>query len=298
MRESEADLMTTRCELVTDVTESDIADVTGVFREMKKATATETTLPYRCTEAGEVVQKLQAALDGARAMVAQGKVAAERELQLQIRFKEAEEEKVIACRLLALAREELTQLQKEVRESKVREVPTRDVRKEVTSLVEAAMIGRTAEALRRQDTDCMLMKVAAREEVYKQTTHVNAATCCCYAVTQTILAAGAPAMDATNNPRLTSTVTEMLASASVGQQIDLYDHQISNFHFKEEEDREKVQEAVVNGRSRLVPFQILTKSLCRNTELTARARVNELFTGVTGLMDIVSTPPVDHEEAV
>ena len=103
-------------------------------------------------------------------------------------------------------------------------------------------------------------------------------------------------MDSTSNPRLSSAVTLVLASASVGQAIDLNDFQVNDF--QEEDDRAVVKQAVKEGRNSMVPFQILTNSLCVNAGQTAEARVQELFTEATGLMEVVLTPPVGREETI
>ena len=199
--------------------------------------------------------------------------------------------KVITCKLL----NELTQLQKQVRDETARVVPTRDVRGKATSLLETAIIGRAAEALRRQKTDGSLIKVAAREEVYRRTTQKHSTNCNCYLVTKATLDAGVLATDTTSDPRLTSAVTRVLKATDVGQLVDLNSHQISNYDFNDEEDLELIQEARWDERNNIASYQILMDSLCVDSRQTAEAKINGLLAEE---MMIVATPPVAAEEIV
>ena len=181
----------------------------------------------------------------------------------------------------------------------------------LVNVVEAAVTGRAAEALRRRATEELLMGVAAREQAYRANCEQNQASCSCYQRTAVDVASTPPLPAVADTSVLRSTVDVVLKSLSVGQPVNLDSHHIADYYFSDAADRELVNQARQTGRQNAATYRILESGLALNPRATAEAQVRRNWpfptsTRVPAIMPAVAqrtlvtmaTPPVALEETV
>ena len=139
----------------------------------------------------------------------------------------------------------------------------------MVEVLRTATINRAAEALRRKAGDRLLIGVATREQVFRQTTERNASRCDCHATAQEVLNTRDPLPEAASNPRLTLAITKALRSLSVGQTVRLDGHEIGHYDFRDEDDEALVRAALDEGRNNPAAYQVLEDSLCIDARQTA-----------------------------
>lgn len=263
--------------------------------------------PVGCESSSSMVASLQLVLAQAQNLATQDSRARERELGLQERVRQAEADREIAQNLLEMAQRELQEFRQQRQQHQPDPETTRENRRAVETLVEAAMVGRAAEALRRRSTEKLLIGVAASERVYRSTALRNRETCHCYDASRAALAAGTPLPEAESNQTLATTVEKVLKSMSVRQPVDMDAYLIGEYDFREGEDRRLVEEAIQDGKGNTATYQILASSLCLDPRSTAEAwvrdncpflLVSEQQSTVAEVPATVNTPPVGHKEVV
>ena len=154
------------------------------------------------------------------------------------------------------------------RETRGKPIPEA-TRSGMVEVLRTATINRAAEALRRKAGDRLLIGVATREQVFRQTTERNASRCDCHATALEVLSTRDPLPEAASNPRLTLAVTKALRSLSVGQTVRLDGHEIGQYDFRDEDDEALVRAALDEGRNNPATYQVLEDSLCIDARQTA-----------------------------
>ena len=114
---------------------------------------------------------------------------------------------------------------------------TETSRAAMVGLLETAITGRAAEALRRRSTEKLLIGVAASDQAFRRTTYQSRTSCRCHETTLVTLAAAAPLPTTANSRILKTTVDRVLKSLDVGQPVNLDSHQVGEYGFDDDEDR-------------------------------------------------------------
>ena len=147
----------------------------------------------------------------------------------------------------------------------------------VRNLVETAIVGRTAEALRRRETGRLLLGVASSDRIYRTTTYANRETCRCHIISQAALSAGNGLPETAGDAPLKQQVTEVVKSITVGQPVEIDEYLVGNYSFEDVEDRELVDKAIAAGKDDPATYRILTSGLCLNPRQTAERRTQEAW---------------------
>eukprot|EP00918_Siedleckia_nematoides_P091558 GHVU01201122.1.p1 GENE.GHVU01201122.1~~GHVU01201122.1.p1 ORF type:complete len:294 (+),score=39.20 GHVU01201122.1:88-882(+) len=180
-------------------------------------------------------------------------------------------------------------------------------------VVETAVVGRTAEALRRRATEELLIGVATCEQAFRSVTQQNRAVCRCFERSTAAVTPASTLPTASDNRALASTVVEVLRSLSMGQPLSLDSYRIAEYWFDEGDDRNLVDGARRVGRGNAATYRILEGSLAIDPHATAVTHVNRNWPlqipGVVVVTDaaaaqssprqqFVPTPPIGQEEVV
>ena len=143
----------------------------------------------------------------------------------------------------------------------------------ISDLVETAMVGRAAEALRRHRSERLLIGVAASDRAFRTITIRNQGTCTCYQTALIDLATKPPLPTTEGHPILQGVVNRVLRSAKVKQPVDLDRQKIGDYTFDDVADSTLVHEAIRTSQDNPVDYDILEGCLCVDPHASARSRV-------------------------
>ena len=143
------------------------------------------------------------------------------------------------------------------------------MRSGLVEILRTATINRAAEALRRKAGDKLLLGIAIREQVFRETVKQNAGRCDCHVKAQEKLNTRDPLPETAGNQKLATAVTKALRSLSVGQTVRLDGREIGEYDFRDEDDEALVRVALDEGRNNPATYQVLEDSLCIDARQTA-----------------------------
>eukprot|EP00918_Siedleckia_nematoides_P091433 GHVU01200824.1.p1 GENE.GHVU01200824.1~~GHVU01200824.1.p1 ORF type:complete len:260 (+),score=26.06 GHVU01200824.1:76-780(+) len=185
-------------------------------------------------------------------------------------------------------------------------------------VIEAGIIGRAAEALRRRTTEELLMGVATSEQAFRAATLRNSGGCRCHEQSTLALASTTPLPAAASHPTLSATVGTLLRCLRVAQPIRMDAHQVGTFMFDDAADRSLVDVTRRIGAIDGAAHRILESSLAIDPRASADmlirqdwplpipddepdvdpANVSAITPDPAQRLAVVHTPPVGRSETV
>ena len=163
----------------------------------------------------------------------------------------------------------------------------------ISELVETAMIGRAAEALRRHSSEQLLIGVAVSDQAFRTVTFENQRTCACYRTALSYLATEPPLPTTEENRTLQTVVDRVLRTARVTRSVDLRRQRVSDYVFDDRVDSVLVQEAIKTSQDNPVAYDILEGCWCLEPRVTARSRVRSKWPFPIPV-DSPAKPPVEE----
>lgn len=282
--------------------------------------STVSLMPLRSQSSGALMVSLRETLRHAEMVAVSDLRDEDRMKRLEARVLAAEKDLALAERDQAVRERDAALVEVgELRSRRTSPAPVAAVvessRLAVVNMMEAAVTGRAAEALRRRTTEELLMGVATSDQTFRLTTLRSRPSCHCYDQSTDALTTGTPLPAAADHRALRSTVDKVLKSLSVGQPVNLDSHHIGDYDFDDAEDRELVDGARQTGRGNAATYRILEGSLSLDPRATAESQVRQNWPfsvpatapaiapatahdTAQPRLQIVSTPPIALEEVV